>query len=78
MLLVMTIKVNLALDTADLSAHATVRMYIHGYSPALTGSAFVASHMAASTIEAHVVNLSPFPGLSLSGIVGLWCMGSRF
>jgi hypothetical protein len=46
---------------------------------ALAGSAFVASHMTASTIEARMIDFSPFRGFSLlCRVVGFWGMGSRF
>jgi hypothetical protein len=39
---------NRALDTADISTYNRVRiMYVHECSPALAGSAFIASHMTA-------------------------------
>lgn len=48
-----------ALDTTELSTRAAVRMYAHRCPPALAGSAFIASCMPASTIEARAVYLSP-------------------
>jgi hypothetical protein len=56
---------NVALNTADSSAHGTVRKYVHGYSPGLAGTAFVTSYLTASTKEAHLLGRSPFHGVAL-------------